>query len=381
AGTLEEAELGAPPGIAQSLDRRQGVLLGVMDLRDVVHGGDAGVELRKPAEQLADVDIVRSVVFGEARQRWGGTKAQNVDGVVLLRARRSAEIVNQDAVGDGASDRRPGLVMVGVDEARHDHLAARIDLGCAARAQVRPDGEDLLALDQHVGLRKVSNFRVHRHHRAAADDVATAALAAVFRPVVVVRRGRTRREQACSGRSGPSRRGGLQEIAPPEMVLRISVLAKDAHFGFLPRWSSGMTTLGSFCYCFGRTYTSTRAALLQCDDEDGTAVGRESVPEPAPRVRPGASRLPSCPSCATPPSRRRRRSRRRARRTRAFRWDGLRPEARGRTGSVQRRPGAGRAGQRVNVSWQTPLWTFRTVCTRVPVAALTRVLPRNPQKA
>src|SRR5262245_66447605 len=89
-----------------------------MDLRDVVHRGDAGVELRKPAEQLADVDILRSVVFGEARPRWGGTKAQNVDGVVLLRARRSGEIVNQDAVGDGASDRRPGLVMVRSEERR-----------------------------------------------------------------------------------------------------------------------------------------------------------------------------------------------------------------------------------------------------------------------
>src|SRR5262249_56188696 len=94
ASALEEAELGAPPGIAQSLDRRQGVLLGMMDLRDVVHRGDAGVELREPAEQLADVDVLRSVVFGEARQRRGGTKAQNVDGVVLLRARRSGEIVN-----------------------------------------------------------------------------------------------------------------------------------------------------------------------------------------------------------------------------------------------------------------------------------------------
>src|SRR5262249_23723748 len=86
-------------------------------------------------------------------------------------------------------------------------------------------------------------FRVHRHHRAAADDVAPAALAGVLRSVVVVRRGRTRRKKACS-RGGPSRRRGLQEIAPPEMVLRISFLAKDAHFGFLPRWSPGMTTSG-----------------------------------------------------------------------------------------------------------------------------------------
>ena len=37
-----------------------------MDLRNVVDGGDAVVELRQAAEQLADVDILRPVVTGEA---------------------------------------------------------------------------------------------------------------------------------------------------------------------------------------------------------------------------------------------------------------------------------------------------------------------------
>src|SRR5262249_41547121 len=142
---------------------------------------------------------------------------------------------------------------------------------------------------QHVGayeLTLVGHARVHRHHRAPADDVAAPALAGVPRPVVVLRRGRARREEACS-RDGPSRRRGLQEIAPPEMVLRISVLAKDAHCGFLPRdGPSGMTAPGSFCYCFGRTYTSSRTALLRCDDEVGTGVGRARA-----GLRPAVRRL------------------------------------------------------------------------------------------
>src|SRR5262249_9503353 len=89
----------------------------------------------------------------------------------------------------------------------------------------------------------VRHARIHGHHRAAADDVAASALAGVlWSAVVVLRSGRAGREETRS-RGSPSRRRGLQEIAPPEMVLRIPVLAKNAHCVFLPRRSSGMTTL------------------------------------------------------------------------------------------------------------------------------------------
>jgi hypothetical protein len=62
--------------------------------------------------------------------------------------------------------------MVRIDESGHDDAAAGIDLRGAACVQVWPNGDDLLAFDQHVGLGKLTHFRVHRHHGAAADDVA-----------------------------------------------------------------------------------------------------------------------------------------------------------------------------------------------------------------
>ena len=43
--------------------------------------------------------------------------------------------------------------MVRIDEAGHDDAAAGVDHVGVAGVQVRSDGDDLLALDQHVGLR------------------------------------------------------------------------------------------------------------------------------------------------------------------------------------------------------------------------------------
>jgi len=47
-------------------------------------------------------------------------------------------------------------VMVRVDEARHDDLARRVDLGSAACVKVRSYSDDLLAFDQNVGLGEFS---------------------------------------------------------------------------------------------------------------------------------------------------------------------------------------------------------------------------------
>ncbi len=124
--------------------------------------------------------------------------------------------------------------MVGVDEAGHDDAAARVDLGGAARVQVRPDGEDFLALDEHVGLGKIAHVRVHRHHGTAANDIAPATPAGVLGHVPVVRRAGARREQigTCGGDPGRGRR--LQEIAPRTgMDLRNSFIAQFAHWFLL----------------------------------------------------------------------------------------------------------------------------------------------------
>jgi hypothetical protein len=73
------------------------------------------------------------------------------------------------------------LVVVRIDEARHDDAAGCVDLRRAACVQIRTDRKSFLALDQHVGLREVANLRIQRHHRTAANDVAPAGPATVDR--------------------------------------------------------------------------------------------------------------------------------------------------------------------------------------------------------
>src|SRR5437762_12802017 len=104
-----------------------------MDLRDVVYRRDAVVELRQSAEQLADVHVLRTV--------HGGEREQNVFEIRGIRARRARAVVDQEAVGEEASQRSLVLVVVRIDEAGHDDLAARVDLRRATRAQVWTDGE------------------------------------------------------------------------------------------------------------------------------------------------------------------------------------------------------------------------------------------------
>jgi len=115
-----------------------------------------------------------------------------------------------------------------VDEARHHDPAARIDHRSAIRAQVRADGDDLRAFDQHVGLRKIADVRVHRHHGPAANEQSPTRPTAVARLVPAVSRCTTRREQAGSG---SARRGcRLQEIAPRVVVvLWIAFITEFAH--------------------------------------------------------------------------------------------------------------------------------------------------------
>ena len=104
--------------------------------------------------------------------------------------------------------------MVRIDEAGHDDAAAGVDHVGVAGVQLRADGDDLLALDQHVGLGEVAHLRILGHHGTAVNDVAPAAPACVVGRILVVCRGRTRCEEieAGSGDAGGGRR--LQEITP-----------------------------------------------------------------------------------------------------------------------------------------------------------------------
>ena len=209
----------------------------VMDLRNVVDGGDAVVELREAADEFAGVDILRPVVAGEARRRRCQlSRTQDIEVIILLGARRAGAVVDQDAVGNRASDRGPGLMVMRVDETGHHDTAARIDHVDIAGVQVRTDRENLLAVDQYVAADEIGDRRVHRHHRTAADQIAPAGPAAVARRAIIVMRGRGPCGEeigCCRGDAG--RRRTFEEIAPRGgVVLPPSSIAQDAHVGRLP---------------------------------------------------------------------------------------------------------------------------------------------------
>src|SRR5262249_12872655 len=149
-------------------------------------------------------------------------------------------VVDQHAVGKEAAQRRFELVMMRVDEARHDDAAGGIDLRRAARLQVGSDSQNLLALDQHVGAREVAHLRIHRHHRAAADDVAPAVRAAVRRHVGLRSR-RSRREKIETRGSGTGRRSAFEKSPTrTEMILWLALIAQYAH-GVAPCSSRSLT--------------------------------------------------------------------------------------------------------------------------------------------
>jgi hypothetical protein len=139
-------------------------------------------------------------------------------------------------------------MVMGIDESGHDDAAARVDLRGVAGEQIASDGQNLLALDQHVGLRKVADLRIHRHHRAAADDGAPAGPAHVrWRPVV--RRRRTRGEQIEARGDRAGRRRAFQEIAPRgKMVLWPAFIAQSAHGGVSPLQVIRNDDFESFCH-------------------------------------------------------------------------------------------------------------------------------------
>ncbi len=175
-----------------------------MDLRDVVHRCDTAVDLAQASEQLVDVDVLRPVHGSEFAE----DELEVVDRTVRL------AVVEQQPVGKEAAQRRLELVMVRIDEAGHDDAPARVDHSGAGGAEVGSDVDDLLALDQHVRLGEIAHLRVHRHHVAAPNDVASSRPAVVSEAVIVVlRRSRTVAEQGQSRGGRPGGGRGFQEIA------------------------------------------------------------------------------------------------------------------------------------------------------------------------
>jgi hypothetical protein len=86
-------------------------------------------------------------------------------------------VIDEDAVGEEASEPGLELVQMGVDEARHDDHARRLDDLGIAGFEIRADLLDGAAGDQHVGLGEIADVRVHGEHVPAPDQDAPAFLA------------------------------------------------------------------------------------------------------------------------------------------------------------------------------------------------------------
>ena len=135
-----------------------------MDLGDVMHRRDTAINLAQPAEQFVDVHVLWTVDGHEFAEN----ELELVDRPVRL------AVVEQQPVREEAAQRRLELVMMCIDEARHDNASPRINHSGAAGAQVGTNGHDFLPLDQHVGLGEIAHLRVHRHHMPAASHIAPA---------------------------------------------------------------------------------------------------------------------------------------------------------------------------------------------------------------
>src|SRR5262249_58344471 len=105
-GSLKITERGRACGVEQRVDGGVRVLRRMVDLQDVVHCGDAVVEVAQTAVELVDVDVLRPVHRGECQQdefEVGGASA-----------RRAGAVVDEDPVGQEAAQRGLELVVGGI---------------------------------------------------------------------------------------------------------------------------------------------------------------------------------------------------------------------------------------------------------------------------
>jgi len=140
-------------------------------LRGVDGRRDPGIQLVQRRDEFRDVGVLGLIYRGE--------NSLDYPLVGFLAVTRRAE----DAVGENAAQNGLVLVMVGVDEARHNDHPTGIDHE-SCRIQVAPDSEDLLSLDQHIAIREIADMRIKAQHDAAfqQNTVSRIALGA-FEPI------------------------------------------------------------------------------------------------------------------------------------------------------------------------------------------------------
>ena len=139
---------GANAGFLQAAHPRVGVFRGVVDVRPIEERRDARVDAFQGAGEVTGVDIVRPIERREG--------VQDLDKIIIESGVRRA-------ASDGAL---PG-VPVRVDQSRDDDVPADVD-DLGIRLDVGSDLHDLVALDQDVAFRQVTNIRIHRDDGTAA---------------------------------------------------------------------------------------------------------------------------------------------------------------------------------------------------------------------
>src|SRR5690606_32664603 len=121
-----------PAGIAQPFYGGVGMFRRMVDLADIHDRRDPGIQLGERSEKFIDVDVFRPIDRRQLLQH----------GLIIVLTVFRTSVVDEDRVGKLAAQRRLELVVVGVDEAWHDDLAASIYEGCVVRRDVRSDGGD-----------------------------------------------------------------------------------------------------------------------------------------------------------------------------------------------------------------------------------------------
>jgi hypothetical protein len=146
-------EDGADAGFLQRVDRAFGLFQRGEVVAPVQHRGDAAVDLGQRADQIAEVVVLRLIERRDIA----------VDVGVVVRPHPFRADAAQAALPD---------MDMSVDEAgHHDHLGG-VDHLVGGGIQVAAYAQDLLALDQDLGVLEVADLLVHRHGPAGLDQCA-----------------------------------------------------------------------------------------------------------------------------------------------------------------------------------------------------------------
>ena len=141
-----------PARLLQGVGGGVGVLGRLQPVRPVHRGRHAGVDRLDGRQQVPGVDVLRAELLAPVQ-------------VV------PDEVLGQGPVGPVGPHGRLPHVPVGVDHARHDDAAGRVDLrGAVGHLQVRADRRDPLPGDQHIGVGQDPVPVVHGEHRRVAEN-------------------------------------------------------------------------------------------------------------------------------------------------------------------------------------------------------------------